>query len=125
MLSDRAIACLNPIFFVMLPYEKSNLEELLFTNSKTDSQSQFDLKWFVFYTYPRSEKVVYKDLLMRGFNVFLPMTKTLKVWKNRQKKYIEQVLFPGYIFIYTRPSELYFITQIGKNGHIDHPRSFS
>lgn len=72
------------------------------------------LYWYIFYTCPRAEKLVQQKLLNRNYDVFLPMTKTLKVWKNRQKKWISQVLFPNYIFVKTDPCELYRITQIPK-----------
>ncbi|MFV0269807.1 MAG: transcription termination/antitermination NusG family protein, partial [Draconibacterium sp.] len=35
--------------------------------------------WYVFYTYPRAEKVVLKELQQREYEVFLPVVKTLKV----------------------------------------------
>ena len=70
--------------------------------------------WFVFYTYPRSEKVVYRELLKMNYEVFLPMTKTMRVWKNRQKKWVQQVLFPNYIFVNTRQCDLHFINQVPK-----------
>lgn len=73
-----------------------------------------NFQWYVFYTCPRSEKVVYNELINRGYEVFLPVMKTLKLWKNRQKKWIDQVLFPSYIFVYTRQLELYYITQVPK-----------
>jgi transcription antitermination factor NusG len=38
----------------------------------------------------------------------------MKIWKNRQKKWIDQVLFPSYIFVNTWQYELYNITQIPK-----------
>ena len=71
-------------------------------------------KWYVLYTAPRAEKVAYQELIDHGYEAFLPMFKTLKVWKNRQKKLVEQVLFPSYIFIYTTESELYRIKQVPK-----------
>lgn len=77
-------------------------------------QSGFESYWFVFYTYPRAEKVVYKELVNRDYEVFLPMIKDIRVWKNRQKKYVEQVLFPSYIFVNTHQAELYYIAQIPK-----------
>jgi transcription antitermination factor NusG len=49
-----------------------------------------------------------------NYEVFLPMTRTMRVWKNRQKKWIDQVLFPNYIFVKTRQCELYHITQTPK-----------
>ena len=56
-------------------------------------------QWYVFYTYPRAEKKVYLDLVFSGYDVFLPQIKTLNEWKNRQRKWIDKVLFPGYIFV--------------------------
>lgn len=70
--------------------------------------------WYVFYTAPRAEKVVQKELSNRGYEVFLPLTKTLRFWNNRQKKIVEQVLFPSYIFVNTEESSLHKICQIPK-----------
>ena len=71
-----------------------------------------DTNWYVFYTRPNAEKVVYNELKKRDFNAFLPLVKTLRVWKNRQKKYILRVLFRSYVFVCTRESEIYNITRV-------------
>jgi transcription antitermination factor NusG len=55
--------------------------------------------WYVFYTRPNSEKVVYNELIRRKYDGFRPMVKTLNHWNNRQKKIVSKVLFPGYIFV--------------------------
>ncbi len=68
--------------------------------------------WYVFYTRPRSEKVVCNELVKRHYCVFLPLVKTLRRWKNRQKKMVLKVLFPGYIFVKTSASEIFNIEQI-------------
>jgi transcription antitermination factor NusG len=70
--------------------------------------------WFILYTYPRAEKVVYKELIKRDIESFLPCIKLENVWKNRQKKLIEKVLFPGYIFVKTSESLLYNIIRLPK-----------
>ena len=70
--------------------------------------------WYVFYTAPRAEKVVLRELSFQGYEAFLPITKTLRVWKNRQKKMIDQVLFPSYIFVNTEESSLHKICQTPK-----------
>jgi transcription antitermination factor NusG len=70
--------------------------------------------WYVLYTAPRAEKVVYLELTNKNFDVFLPTTKELKVWKNRQKKWIDKVLFPSYIFVNTQAHELFQIKQVPK-----------
>ncbi len=70
--------------------------------------------WYVFYTSPRAEKVVRQELDLRGYEVFLPITKKLRIWKNRQKKIVDQVLFPSYIFVHTEERYLHKICQTPK-----------
>ena len=41
--------------------------------------------------------------------MFLPITKTLRIWKNSQKKIVGYVLFLGYIFVCTEKSYLHQI----------------
>lgn len=62
--------------------------------------------WYVFYTHPRSEKVVFEELLKLHYCAFLPLVKTLHRWKNRQNKMVSKVLFPGYIFVKTTLSRI-------------------
>lgn len=68
--------------------------------------------WYVFYTRPRSEKVVCNELIKRHYYAFLPLVKTLRRWKNRQNKMVSKVLFPGYIFVRTTGTEICSIEQI-------------
>jgi len=70
--------------------------------------------WYVFYTSPRAEKVVQQELEFRGYEVFLPITKTLRIYKSRNKRMIDQVLFPSYIFVYTEECYLHKICQTPK-----------
>ncbi|GAA3649430.1 UpxY family transcription antiterminator [Flavivirga jejuensis] len=70
--------------------------------------------WYVFYTAPRAEKIVKQELSFQDYEVFLPVKKSLKTWKNRQKKMIEEVLFPSYIFVNTEERYLSKICQIPK-----------
>lgn len=70
--------------------------------------------WYVFYTAPRAEKVAQKELSDKGYEVFLPIIKLLRVYKNRNKRLIEQVLFPSYIFVHTEEKYLYKICHIPK-----------
>jgi transcription antitermination factor NusG len=70
--------------------------------------------WYVFYTSPRAEKVVQQELEFRGYEVFLPITKTLRIYKSRNKRMIDQVLFPSYIFVYTEECYLHQICQTPK-----------
>jgi transcription antitermination factor NusG len=94
-------------------------------NESFNMQSQTDIEeavlapvanknWYVFYTAPRAEKVVQQELTYLGYAVFLPTIKTLRIWKNRQKKKVDQVLFPSYIFVNTEESYLHNICQTPK-----------
>lgn len=79
-----------------------------------DNSPLSEEKWFVLYTAPRAEKVVYKYLLERQYKAFLPISRSLSIWKNRQKKIIERPLFSSYVFAKTMEKELYKITHIPK-----------
>ena len=70
--------------------------------------------WCVFYTYPRAEKIANEELIKNSYETFLPTMKTLKVWKNRQKKEIDRVLFPGYIFVNVCMSEIFNVLKMSK-----------
>lgn len=93
-------------------------------------EHQVKRNWYVFYTAPRAEKVAQRELSNRGYDVFLPVLKTFRIWNNRQKKSIDRVLFPSYIFVNTEESYLYKICQLpkiityihcsGKPSKIDH-----
>ena len=71
-------------------------------------------RWYVFYTTPRAEKVAYNQLIRLEYEAFLPLTKSLRIWKNRQKKWIEEVLPPSYIFVNTRACNLHRIVSMPK-----------
>jgi len=75
-------------------------------------KSNTKLEWFVFYTSPRAEKVVYKELVNKGYEPFLPLQKKLKIWKNRQRKFIDEPLFPSYIFVKIHSFNIYNILKI-------------
>ncbi len=66
-------------------------------------------KWFIFYLRPRSEKLVYTLLRNLHYEVFFPTIRSLRFWKNRQKKRITLPLFPNYLFVFTYEHELYNI----------------
>lgn len=72
------------------------------------------IEWFIFYTTPRAEKIVLKTLVNLGYDAFLPLMKMSKVWSNRQKKIIENPMFPNYIFVNTYRSNIYDIVRLPK-----------
>ena len=79
--------------------------------------------WYAIYTKPRHEKKAQERLENEGFEVFCPMTNTLKQWSDRKKK-ISTPLIPSYIFVYVNekeklkvledPSVLNYIYWLGK-----------
>lgn len=73
--------------------------------------------WYVFYTCPRAEKKANEYLQLLGYETFLPLQKELRIWKNRQKKYIEEPLFPSYIFVKTQECNLFNIAKLPKICH--------
>ena len=95
------------------------MSNILIQQTQTDvgseiSEHESKTNWYVFYTAPRAEKVAQRELSNKGYDVFLPITKTLRIWNNRQKKIIDQVLFPSYIFVNTEESYLHKICQLPK-----------
>ena len=60
--------------------------------------------WFVLYTRPNFEKIIYKKLKELGCNTYLPLQKELRHWNDRTV-WIETPLFRSYIFIKTNLKE--------------------
>jgi transcriptional antiterminator RfaH len=63
--------------------------------------------WYLLYTNPRAEKKVAEELQKKGYDVFLPLQRTLKVWSDR-KKWVEEPLFKSYLFINTELERNYY-----------------
>ena len=55
------------------------------------------LEWYAAYTHARHEKRVAQQLQERGIEHFLPVYRSVRLWKDRRKE-LEMVLFPGYVF---------------------------
>ena len=55
--------------------------------------------WWALYTKPRHEKKAKLEIEKKGITVYLPLNRVLRQWSDR-KKWIEEPLFPGYIFIH-------------------------
>lgn len=54
--------------------------------------------WYVFYCRSRAEKKAYEELTNEGFNAYLPLVLTERVWSDRIKK-VQLPMFSGYIFV--------------------------
>jgi transcription antitermination factor NusG len=57
-----------------------------------------DAFWHVLYVKPRSEKTTTAALTALGWQVYVPIQRVQRQWKDR-KKWLEVPLFNGYIFI--------------------------
>lgn len=67
-------------------------------------------KWHVFYCASRTEKKAASLLEKAGYDVFLPLNKTLRQWSDR-KKWVELPLFPGYIFVWCDQAQISKVSQ--------------
>jgi transcription antitermination factor NusG len=54
--------------------------------------------WWVLYTRHQHEKAVAEMLSAKGFEVFLPLYESVRLWKDR-KKLLTLPLFPCYVFV--------------------------
>jgi transcription antitermination factor NusG len=59
------------------------------------------------YTRPKHEKKIYTRLTEMKVNSFLPLRKQLRTWHDR-RKYIDEPLFPSYVFIYLNSMQQYY-----------------
>ena len=63
-----------------------------------DSCSSQDSHWWALYTRHQHERVVADMLLVKGFEIFLPVYDSVRRWKDRQKV-LSLPLFPCYVFV--------------------------
>jgi transcription antitermination factor NusG len=63
--------------------------------------------WYVMYTMNRHEKKIREKLSEREITSFLPIVKKLRIWRDR-KKYVDEPLFPSYIFVHLKDKQGYF-----------------
>ncbi len=61
-------------------------------------QSSNDMHWYAIYTHSNAEKKLYKQLVERNIQAYLPVTTKQRQWSDRVK-IIEQPLFKSYLFI--------------------------
>ncbi len=54
--------------------------------------------WYAAYTRHQHEKAVARNLSNKGFETFLPLYTTARLWKDRTK-HLLLPLFPGYVFL--------------------------
>ena len=69
-----------------------------------------DPQWFAVYTRSRHEKTVASKLGEKGLEVFLPLRKVLRRWKDRRKE-VAIPLFSSYVFVRIPLIEKLFVLQ--------------
>jgi transcriptional antiterminator RfaH len=69
--------------------------------------NKFNSGWYLIYTMPRHEKKVHTRLTEMSIDTFLPTRKVLRAWHDR-KKYIDEPLFPSYVFVYLNDLQNYY-----------------
>jgi len=57
------------------------------------------IQWYAIYTRPRHEKKVHDQLIEKNIEVFLPMIRQVRLWKDRKKK-VDMPLFSSYVFVH-------------------------
>jgi transcription antitermination factor NusG len=70
----------------------------LSTDWSTEAETPETLPWWVLYTRHQHEKAVAEMLSAKGFEVFLPVYESIRLWKDR-KKLLTLPLFPCYVFV--------------------------
>ncbi len=80
-------------------------------------------RWYAAYTYARHEKQVRAQLEERDIHCFLPLYRSVRRWKDRQKE-LKLALFPGYVFVHVGPKDRLRVLQtpsvvrfVSVNGH--------
>lgn len=61
-------------------------------------RSQVPREWWAIYTRHQHEKTVAENFSAHGLEVFLPLYKAIRQWKDRQKQ-LSLPLFPCYVFL--------------------------
>lgn len=71
-------------------------------NTITDSSSEF---WYAIQTKSRNEKKVNERLILKGFETYLPLVTTIKLWSDRKKK-VSTPLISSFVFVKTKKENL-------------------
>lgn len=72
---------------------------ILSTHTPTDN-------WYALRSNSRAEKKVVERLIDNGFEAYLPLVTTLKMWSDRKKK-VQTPLIPSFVFIKTNKEQLF------------------
>lgn len=70
-------------------------------------------KWYVFYTYPKSERKVHEYLQGKNYESFLPLYWIVRQWSDRKKR-MKVPLFSGYIFVNIEKDRIFEVLKTPK-----------
>src|SRR5437870_5189881 len=84
-------------------YPNNLLEPYAFEDSD-DSNKLANNAWWVFYTRPRQEKSLARDLLQREIAFYLPLVRRRLLIRGRPVQ-SHVPLFTGYVFVYASPDD--------------------
>jgi transcription antitermination factor NusG len=73
--------------------------------------------WYAVYVKSRHEFVARGELLKKGIETFLPISKRLSQWKDRRKM-IEVPIFPSYLFVCVAPRPDAFLDVLKTRGTV-------
>lgn len=73
--------------------------------------SKITFNWYPLRTKFKHEKTAFKNLSKAGYEVYLPLTKSIRKWSDR-KKIIEVPLIPTYIFAYLSYNQLHKVLDL-------------
>jgi len=68
--------------------------------------------WFAAYTSPRHEKAVARQFEARQIESFLPLYRSMRLWRNGCRVAVDRPLFPGYVFVHIRRRESVKVLQV-------------
>jgi transcription antitermination factor NusG len=74
--------------------------------------SQYAPSWFAVFTTPRHEKAIAQHCSQRQIEVFLPIYRESKQWKNRSRVTLELPLFPNYLFVRIERKERFRVLNV-------------
>lgn len=60
---------------------------------------EFPAAWFALYTVPRHEKQVYRLLIERKIEAYLPLYRAPREWQKKPPTVLDLPLFPNYVFV--------------------------
>jgi transcription termination/antitermination protein NusG len=91
---------------------REQVRDVAASDAASESRKMNQFNWYAAYTYPRHEKKVHEQLVLREIESFLPCSCALHKWRNGCKVEVQSPLFPGYLFVRIRFHEQLRVLQV-------------